>query len=566
MRMRTVLALGLFTCCLTAVARGADWPQFRGPGGSATATDKELPVEWSAEKNIAWKTQVPGYGWSSPIVWGDKVFVTTAVSDKQQKPSGGFGGPGGFGRGEPGGFGRGQRAPDAVYRWEVYCLDAADGKVLWKQVALEGRPRIPKRASNTYATETPVTDGERVYAYFGMHGLYCYDFSGSLVWKADLGSYETAMGNGTGSSPALDGGRLFVQCDNEEKSFLVALDAKTGKELWRVSRPERTSYSTPLLWKNKVRTEVVCVGTSEVRSYDPATGKQLWELGGVSGQSKASPVAGPELLFVGNGGGFGGPGDGGPGGPGGFGPGRGGPGRGGPGGFGPPQPGQILPPALQDRLQLTADQKKQVEELQKDVDGKLARILTEEQNKQLKDLREGAGRGGPGGFGPPGNGRRGGAGGFGGSGGRPLFAVKAGASGDITLKGGARLNDGVAWSLPNAGPATPSPLLYDGYVYVLEDRGGLVSCYDAGTGKQVYKERVPGASGFTSSPWAYDGKVFCLDDAGTTHVLKAGPEFKVLAENAIDEMCWSSPAAAAGALFLRTVDHLYCIRTQAGAK
>ena len=141
-----------------------------------------------------------------------------------------------------------------------------------------------------------------------------------------------------------------------------------------------------------------------------------------------------------------------------------------------------------------------------------------------------------------------------------MFAVKAGAASDITLKEGARANDAVAWSLPAAGPSTASPLLYDGYLYVLEERGGLVSCYDAKTGKQAYKERLPGARSFTSSPWAYEGKVFCLDDAGTTHVFQAGPEFKALGKNVVDETCWSSPAVAGGAVYLRTVDHFYCLR------
>jgi len=464
------IGYGLLALGLSAAARGADWPQFRGPNGCATTAETGLPAEWGADKNVAWKVSVPGYGWSSPIVWGDKVLLTTASADKQTKPSGGFGGPGG-GRGGPGGFGRGPRPPEDTYKWEVYCLSAADGTVLWKQTAAERRPALPKNGSNTYATETPATDGERVYAYFGGIGaVFAFDLAGKEVWKADIGAYPVQFGHGTASSPVLAGGRLFLQCDNEEKSFLLALDARTGKELWRAAREERTSWSTPLVWQNKERTEVVCVGSPRVRSYDPATGRQLWELGGLNGQVKASPVASAELLYVGIGGG-----------PGGFGPGRG---------------------------------------------------------------------GGPGG--------RGGFGGEGGS--RPLFAVKAGAASDITLKEGARANDAVAWSLPAAGPSTASPLLYDGYLYVLEERGGLVSCYDAKTGKQAYKERLPGARSFTSSPWAYEGKVFCLDDAGTTHVFQAGPAFKALAKNAIDEMCWSSPAVAGGAVYLRTVDHFYCLR------
>ncbi len=410
--------------------------------------------------------KVPGVAWSAPVIWGDKVFVTTAVTDNQKKPTGGFGGGG-----RPGGFGREQKPPDAVYMWQVYCLSAADGKVLWKETAAEKKPTIPIHATNSYATETPVTDGERVYAYFGMTGVFCFDFTGKMLWKADLGSYRMAMGHGTGSSPVLEGGRLFIQCDNEEKSFLVALDAKTGKELWRVARTERTAWSTPLVWKNRARTEIVCAGTQHVRSYDPATGKQLWELGGMTGQIKASPVADSEMLYVGTGGGFGGGMGGRPGGPGG---------------------------------------------------------------------REG--------------------------GGKPLFAVKAGAAGDITLKDGAKANDGVAWHLPQGGPSTSSPLLYQGYLYVVEERAGQLTCYDAKTGKQIYKERLQGARSFTSCPWAADGKVYFVDSDAKTFVVQAGPEFKLLSKNEIDEMCWSSPAVANGALFLRTVDQLYCIKKQGGDK
>jgi outer membrane protein assembly factor BamB len=539
MRRLMLSALGFALAWVPFVA-AEEWPQFRGPNGSAISSTTQLPQKWNADTNVAWKAKLPGYGWSSPIVWGDKVFVTTAFSEKQRKPQAGFGAPGEFG-GRPaggggggrgaggpggfagfappgqilppflqgmlqlsdkqkkqveelqketddqldkiltdeqkkelkdmraasarGGFGGRQKPPDAVYKLEVCCLDRASGEILWKKIAYDGKPRIPTQASNTYATETPLTDGERLYAYFGMHGIYCYNLEGKLLWKKDLGSYPMALGFGTGSSPALADGRLFIQCDNEEKSFLIALDAKSGEEIWRVPRTERTGYSTPLVWKNKVRTEIVCLGSPRVRSYDPATGKQLWELGGMAGQAKASPVASAELLYVGTGGG------------------------------------------------------------------------------------------------PSGMGGRGGrAGGFGGNGNRPLFAVKAGASGDITLKDKATANDGIAWYQPKAGPQTASPLLYRGYLYILDEHGGFVSCHDAKTGEQAYKERLPGARGFTSSPWAADGKVFFLDDAGTTYLVQAGAAFKLLGKNTLEEMAWSSPAVADRALLLRTVDHLYCIQ------
>ncbi|VTU00001.1 Putative uncharacterized protein OS=Rhodopirellula baltica (strain SH1) GN=RB5272 PE=4 SV=1: PQQ_2 [Gemmataceae bacterium] len=242
-RFRPLLALAVLLPLFAQTGPAGDSPQFRGPGGTGVFTDARPPVEWGKGKNVAWKVAVPGVAWSCPIVVGDKVIVTTAVSPGQPKPQGGGGG---FGGGK-GGFGGGKGAPKAMYQFKVVCLDRATGKPLWEKVAKEAVPTIPTHGSNTYATETPVTDGERVYAYFGMTGLYCYDLDGKLVWSKDLGSYPMQAGWGTASSPVLDGDRLVVQCDNEEKSFLVALDKKTGKELWRTDRAERSGWSTPFV-------------------------------------------------------------------------------------------------------------------------------------------------------------------------------------------------------------------------------------------------------------------------------------------------------------------------------
>jgi outer membrane protein assembly factor BamB len=463
MRFTPIFVAGILAAS-SAGAWCSEWPQFRGVNGSGTSGEQGLPVHWSADKNVAWKIKLPGYGWSCPVVWKDKVFVTTAVTDKQTKPKGGFGMMKG-------------KTPTAVYSWEIHCLNAADGTTLWKRVAAERKPAIATNPTNGYATETPATDGERVYAYFGGIGMvYCFNLSGDRLWSANLGAHAVQFGHGTASSPALADGRLFIQCDNEEESFLVALDATTGKELWRTPRAEGTGWSSPLVWRNTARMEIVCIGSPRTRSYDPETGKQLWELGGFPGQVKASAVADKSFLFVGSGG-FGSFGDG--------------PGGKGPGGF--PK--------------------------------------------------------GPGGFGKGPFGK-----------GRPLFAVKAGATGDLTLKAVEKSNNGVVWRLANGGASTASPLLYDGYLYILEDKNGIVTCYDARNGEKRYKERLPGAAGFTSSPWAYGGKVFCQGEEGTTYVLNAGPAFELVSENRLEEMTWSSPAAAGGALFLRTVDHLFCIR------
>jgi outer membrane protein assembly factor BamB len=610
---KSAVIVGLVIGLGPAAMWAGEWPQFRGPN-SAGLAEMALPTEWSLEKNVGWKVQIPGVAWSSPIVWGEKVFVTTAVTDKQKKPptDGGFGGfgprgpgPGGRGRGgfpgrpqsgqilnpflqqrlsltadqqkqvnalqnevdgglakilneeqkkqlkgggipsgpgprgpgamggrpQPGqilpsylqdslkltgeqkkqvdqmqavvdaslakilndeqkkelrdmreGFGRGGfgggRPPDVVYRWQVYCLDRATGNVLWKQTALEGKPRIAIQQSNTYATETPVTDGVRVFAYFGMHGLFCYDFSGNLVWKKDLGAFPTQMGQGPASSPVLEGNRLFLQIDNEEKSFLVALDTKTGDELWRTERNERTNHCSPIIWKNRERTELVTTGSQKVRSQDLATGKLLWEMGMGGGRCYATPVGNADFLYVGCGAGFGA------------------------GGFGGPGPDN--------------------------------------------------GPGDPGGAGP--QGRRGG----GSSGGGGLYAIRAGASGDLTLKATERSNAGVAWSAPKGGPEKASPMLYGGYLYVL--RQNLIGCYDAKTGKEIYRERLPGAKSFWASPWAGEGKIFCLDGDGTKYVLEAGPQFKLLGNNKLNEMTWATPAVAGGSLIVRGVDHLYCIK------
>jgi ubiquitin-protein ligase len=256
------------------LANAGDWTQFRGPKNSGIA-ESQAPGEWSSDKNLAWKEKIPGYGWSSPIIIGDKIIVTTAVSDKQKRPR-----PAVSARADP---------PDPVYRWEIHCLDRNTGKTVWSQVALERRPTIPANMGNGYASETPISDGTHVYAYFGMHGLFCYDLTGKQVWKKDLGSFKMMRGWGTGSSPALDGNRLFVLCDNDEKSFLAAYNKKTGEELWKMPRTESSNWSTPFVWRNKQRTEIVTISGKGVVSYDPANGSILWELKDTAGARGGGP-------------------------------------------------------------------------------------------------------------------------------------------------------------------------------------------------------------------------------------------------------------------------------------
>ncbi len=261
-----------------------NWTQFRGTNVDGVASSV-CPTSWSDTENVRWKVEIAGEGWSQPITWGEKVFVTTAVPTEPTQAT----------NSKPEEYqgGGGRRRDDLVstiYQYLVICLDANSGAELWRTVARESRPPIPRHSTNTYATETPITDGERVYAYFGMSGVYCLDLNGAMLWKKDLGVFEMRAGWGTSSSPVLFDGKLFLQVDNEQQSFLVALDAKSGDEIWRVNRDEKSQYSTPMIWQNSQRNELILGGTF-YRSYDPETGALLWQLDMAKGRSSATPVA-----------------------------------------------------------------------------------------------------------------------------------------------------------------------------------------------------------------------------------------------------------------------------------
>ncbi len=417
---------------------GENWPQFRGDQASGVATGKNLPDAWSTTKNVVWKTEIPGKSWSSPIVWGDKVFVTTCVAaGKAEPPKTGFYAP------------KATAIPPGEHRWMVFCLDARSGKVLWEKVAHQGRPEQTVHVKNNYAPETPVTDGERVYAYFGNLGLFCYDLNGKELWSKKWGSFPTRLGWGTGASPILHRDRIYVVNDNEKTSFLSALDKKTGKEIWRVERDEKSSWATPFVWEHKQRTEIITSATGKVRSYD-LDGKLLWELSGMSEICIPTPVAAHDLLFISSGYEFARP--------------------------------------------------------------------------------------------------------------RPVYAIRPGAAGDITLKKGETSNQFIAWHKEPAGAYHPSPLVYGDHLYVLYSLG-LIACYDARTGKEVYgKQRLGGS--FAASPWAYGGKIFCLSEDGDTYVIGAGHEFKLLGKNRLEEMCLATPAISRERVFIRTFSKLYCIKNE----
>jgi len=424
-----------------------NWPQFRGEHSLGVATNKNLPTTWSTNQNIAWKSDVPGWGWSSPVVWGDKIFVTSVIKDGEVEPpkKGLY-------------FGGERKTPSKdTHHWMVYCFDWATGKRLWEKQVHEGSPTTSIHLKNTYASETPVTDGERVYAYFGNLGLFCLDMNGKQLWSKSWGHFQTRYGWGTAASPVLHKDRLYVVNDNEDKSFLVALDKKSGEEIWRVERDEKSNWATPFVWENDKRTELVVPGKNKNRSYD-LDGKVLWELGGNSSIVIPTPFAHSGLLYVSSG--------------------------------------------------------------------------------------------------------------YVGDSTRPVYAIRPGATGDISPKSGETASPYIAWHEKAAAPYNPSPLAYGDNFYVLFDFGFL-SCRDAKTGVEIYdKQRIntAGTSGFTASPWAYDNKIFALSEDGDTFVFQAGRDYKLIGKNSLDELCMATPAIARDSLLIRTASKLYRIKNDDAAK
>jgi outer membrane protein assembly factor BamB len=263
------------------------WHQCRGPLATGWAPRGDPPAQWSESKNIKWKVEVPGSGSSTPIVWGNRIFVLTAVKTDRKSAAPAPVAPPPSGPEIPN---LTTPVPDTLYRFEVLCLDRDTGNVLWRRVAREEVPRQGHHPSHGYASGSPVTDGKFLYVTFGSRGFYCYDLDGSLKWEADLGDMTTKMGFGEGASPALHGGSLVVPWDHEGGSFIACLDAATGKERWRTARDERTTCATPLVVERDGAAQVVTNGTNRTRSYDLSTGRLLWECGGQTANPIPSPV------------------------------------------------------------------------------------------------------------------------------------------------------------------------------------------------------------------------------------------------------------------------------------
>lgn len=274
-----------------AVLYAADsWTQFRGPGSAGLADDTRFPETWSETENVAWKTPIPGMGWSSPVVWKDRVYLTTAISAGSIEPPK---------KGLYFGGNRGKVTDE--HRLAVYSLDAKTGKVLWEREVWKGVPPQSRHLKNSFASETPVTDGERVYALFGNFGLWALDKTGKVVWSLPLKAANTRYGWGTAASPVLHKGRLYILADNDDASYLLCVDAANGKVIWRTERTdEKSNWSTPFIWEHDGKTEIVTTGTVKNRSYD-LDGKLVWEFGGMSSIVIPTPMERFGLLFLASG-------------------------------------------------------------------------------------------------------------------------------------------------------------------------------------------------------------------------------------------------------------------------
>jgi len=430
---RALTAAGILLLTLTAHAQ--NWPGFRGDNATGVAASAHPPVAWNIKSsdNIKWRLSVPGLAHSSPVVWGDRIYVTTAVPAQPVTDQARIGDVDQVGI---------DAAKDMVrHSWRLYAIDRDSGRILWDRVAIEGVPRIKRHVKASHASATPATNGRFIAALFGSEGLFCFDADGKLLWKQDLGLMDVGLVDdpsyqwGPASSPVIAGNLVIVQNDRHKGSFLAAYDLATGKEAWRSPREEWPSWSTPAMVRSSAsRAELITNSPHFIRGHDPQSGKELWRIEDPNGEVKVvTPVVAGDLAIV------------------------------------------------------------------------------------------------TGGY--P-------------SGGRPIYAIRGGK---------------VVWRTDNGSPYTPTPIVYEGILYVVRDNGVLTT-YDVQNGTRIYQQRIStGAGGFSASPVAADGKLYFTSEDGDVFVVRAGKTFELLARNTMGEVCMATPAISGDLLLIRTRSTLYAI-------
>jgi outer membrane protein assembly factor BamB len=424
------------------------WPQFRGPFASGIVESDPVPVQWDIHtgENIRWTLEIPGLGHSCPVIWDDKLFVTTAISGSGKDSL------------KVGLYGNIDMVGDrSVHEFWVYCIHKKTGEVLWKQLAHRGIPRTERHTKSSHANPTPATNGKYVVAFFGSEGMYCYDLEGKLVWKKDFGRINVGPYDdpevewGYASSPIIHENRIIVQCDIVGgQGFLASLDLDTGKEIWRTPRGDVGTWSTPNFYHRDDQRQIVVNGFRHIGGYDFDTGKELWKLSNGGDAPVPTPVFAHGLVYI---------------------------------------------HSSHGRYQ-------------------------------------------------------------------PIFAIRPEARGDITLPRDpdSLSNEYIVWSIKRGAAYMPTNLVYGDYLYNLRMNGNL-TCFDALTGKVIYKERIPEARGITASGVASRGKLYYATEQGDVFVVRAGPEFEVLSRNPLDDLIMASPAISEDMLFFRTRHSLVGVGT-----
>ena len=420
------------------------WPSFRGRDASGIADGANLPESWDIKtgENLLWKTPIPGLAHSSPVVWGNRIFVTTAISSKGDATF------------KPGLYGDGDASEDRTpHKWVLYAIDKRTGKIEWDRIAFEGEPRNKRHIKSTYASASPATDGRIVVAWFGSQGVFAYDVTGKPLWqvdigRVDMGAYDIpAFEWGPASSPIIWNDLVILQVDTQADSFLLALDAATGKTVWQTPREELPSWGTPTVITTPSGPELVTNASNYIRGYDPRTGKELWKLGGSSKITAPTPFVADGHIVVASG--------------------------------------------------------RRPE--------------------------------------------------------RPLFVLRAGSRGDLTLPKEQTSSDAVAWTKTGRGSYMPTPIAYQGILYVLNN-DGIFDAYDLKTGAEVYRQRIePAGSGFSASPVAADGRLYLPSEDGDIVVVAAGREFKKLGAHSIGELLMATPAISDGVMYVRGMSTLFAI-------
>jgi outer membrane protein assembly factor BamB len=441
-----VIAPGPTDFALTPKGAAQNWPMFRGPQASGVADAQGALVEWDvkAGKNIRWKTTIPGFANSSPVIWGNRIYVATADSTT------------GVNTFQAGNAGINSLADTSEHTWKLYALDTTSGAIVWEKEVHKGVPRTKRHPKGSQAAATPVTDGRRVAVLFGTAGILAtYDVNGTQLWKKDLGTIDNgyvadpAQQWGHSASPILYENSVIIQADQQKGSYIAAYDIADGKELWKTIREDEIStWGTPLVIKGGSGDELITNGT-KVRGYDPKTGKIGWTLGPNSQVVIPTPIAGNGLVYV------------------------------------------------------------------------------------------------SGGYQPV----------------RPIYAIRPGGSGDISLPAGKTSNDNIVWSVDRDGPYIPTPLLYRGVIYSLNNNG-VLNTFDAMTGERLYRGRVGPGGAFSASPIAADGRLYFANEDGQVYVVRAGKEYVQIAVNEMAEPITATPAIADGLMVVRTVRAVYGIGTR----